>query len=105
MGEFLHRDFLAPERKPFADRTDGSEQREFSYRKIPLFETKPHFFADGTRRAYNSHMWRIHISKTGHFPAGRGNLSRFFHAGNRIVGESSPPIVAGASSRQAVCRA
>ncbi|MEI6674593.1 MAG: hypothetical protein WCO57_05400, partial [Verrucomicrobiota bacterium] len=47
-------------------------------------ETEPHFFADGTRRAYNCHMGRIHIKSR---PLGGrdGQFTRFSAAGNRIL--------------------
>ena len=85
MGEFLHGDILAAKRKMLTYRTGGRKHREFAHRTIPLFETKPHFFADGTRRTYNRHVRRIHIGKPAESRPG-GYFSRFPQAGNRIVG-------------------
>jgi hypothetical protein len=85
MREFLHGDFLATKREPFANRTGGGKQREFPDGKIPLFQTKPHFFTDGTRRTYNCHMRRIHIESRPS-PCRDGQFNRFPPAGNKIVG-------------------
>ena len=71
MGEFLDHHLLAAELQPFARRAGGGEQFQFAERKIPLFETKEHFHADGTRRANNRHMWLIHGSKAGISEPGR----------------------------------
>jgi hypothetical protein len=72
MGEFLDHDVLAAEFHPFARRSCRSQEFQLAERKIPLFQAKEHFHADGTRRANNSHMWLIHGSKAGFSEPGCG---------------------------------
>jgi hypothetical protein len=74
MRELLDHEVLPAEFHAFACGARRSQEFELSERKIPLFEAKEHFHADGTRRANNRYMRLIH-----------GLKGRFFQTGARTI--------------------
>jgi short-subunit dehydrogenase len=91
VGEFLDGDFLAAEGHLFAGGPRRCEQGQFGERKIPLFEAKEHFYADGTRRTNDRYMGMIHGKKPAVFRRGAEH-TEIRRAGNRFVSGNRGPI-------------